>query len=202
MPYLLYIGTTLLIAAVDSLYREAPAYTAVNILLRILVLLPLLLAIVQGTSRYARTLRRTLWLVMAADILLPLYFPAGMLVFLLVHVLNTANFAQYTALRRDRLASIVLPGILAYSVSILLYAFLLYPAMDDLFRILVGLYLVPIALAWALSITCWVQHRSRWSGLAAAGMLLFFFTDLPVAAAFLADVQIPAYGLVNALTSP
>ena len=70
MSALLYAVFTALIATVDSVYRDAPAYTVTNIALRIAVLLPLLFSIVGGASRYTRALRRTLWWVMVADVLL------------------------------------------------------------------------------------------------------------------------------------
>jgi hypothetical protein len=200
MPSLIYMGITLLIAAVDSFYRESAGYTVINIVLRVIVLLPLLSVIIRGTSGYARMLRRTLWLVMVADILLPLSFPAGMIAFLFVHIFNALNFYHHIEFRRGRIWSIVAPGAMAYGVSLLLYGYFLYTSMDDVYRVLVGLYLVPIALAWSLSITCGVQNRSRWSLVAAAGMSLFFCTDFQVAARFLANIQIPSYGLVNALS--
>ena len=87
----------------------------------------------------------------------------------------------------------------AFALAIFLYVRFLYPAMDPLFRVLVGVYLVPIALALSLSITSWAQRRTRWSLLASAGMFLFFCTDFQVAVEFLTDMRIPYYGLVNAV---
>ncbi|MCA9636985.1 MAG: hypothetical protein KC420_13245 [Myxococcales bacterium] len=199
MPYLLYLGVALLIAGVDSFFKGAPSYTPINIALRVLVLLPLLFAIARGTSTYARLLRRTLWGVMVADVLLPLYFPAGMAAFLVVHLLNAHNFYRHVELRRDRVGSVVVPALFAFALAIFLYVRFLYPAMDPLFRVLVGVYLVPIALALSLSITSWAQRRTRWSLLASAGMFLFFCTDFQVAVEFLTDMRIPYYGLVNAV---
>lgn len=200
MSYLLYVGVTLLIAVVDSFYKDAPGYTLTNIALRVVVLLPLLSSITEGASQYARVLRRTLWLVMVADVLLPLYFPAGMVAFLVVHVLNVRNFWRYAEIRRGRTVSVVVPGVAAYGASVFLYCRFLYPSMDDVFRVMVGLYLVPIASALSLSVTVCVQKRARWSVLAGMGMFLFFCTDFQVAAEFLTDISIPCYGLVNALT--
>lgn len=199
MPYLLYLCVILLIAGVDSFFKGSPAYTPVNVALRVLVLLPLLLAIARGTSTYARLLRRTLWVVMAADVLLPLFFPAGMAAFLVVHLLNAHNFYRHVELRRGRIGSVVVPALFAFGLAVFLYLRFLYPAMDPLFRALVGVYLVPIALALALSITSWAQRRTRRSLLASAGMLLFFSTDFQVAVEFLTDTRIPYYGLSNAL---
>ncbi len=200
MPTVLYVALTLVIAAFDSFFKDWGGYTAVNILLRVLVLLPLIFAVVKSIYRYARVLRRTLWVVMAADIRLPLFFPAGMGAFLVVHLLNAYNFSQSVDLRRDTLRSVVLPAVFALAVSLGLYGWFLYPSMDNLFRVLVGVYLVPIALAWGLSLSAWVQTRSRWSVLAGLGMFLFYCTDFQVAAEFLTDIAIPAYGVVNALS--
>ena len=199
MPYLLYLGVTLLIAGVDSFVKGAPSYTPINIALRVLVLLPLLFAIARGTSTYARLLRRTLWGVMVADVLLPLHFPAGMGAFLVVHLLNVHNFYRHVEVQRGRVGSLVVPALFAFPLAIYLYVRFLYPAMDPVFRVLVGVYLVPIALALSLSITSWAQRRARWSLLAAVGMFLFFWTDFQVAVEFLTEIRMPHYGLVNAL---
>jgi YhhN family len=200
MSALLYAVFTLLIATVDSVFRDAPAYTVTNIVLRIAVLLPLLFSIVGGASRYTRALRRTLWWVMVADVLLPLYFPAGMIVFLFVHVLNAHNFYQHVELKRERWRSVALPGLLVGALGVWLYLVFLFPTMENIFRVLVGLYLIPIALAWSLSITSALQSRAPWAVMATAGMSLFCFTDFQVAMEFLTDTKFPYYGVVNALT--
>jgi hypothetical protein len=122
-----------------------------------------------------------------------------MAAFLVVHLLNAYNFSRHVELRRERIASVVVPALLAFGLAIFLYVRFLYPAMDPLFRVLVGAYLVPIALALALSITSWAQRRTRRSLLASAGMFLFFCTDFQVAVEFLTDTSIPYYGLSNAL---
>ncbi|MEZ4381382.1 MAG: lysoplasmalogenase family protein [Nannocystaceae bacterium] len=199
MPHLLYVGVVVVIAWVDSFLKGEPSYTPINVALRVVVLLPLLLSIARGASTYARLLRRALWCVMIADVLLPLLFPAGMAAFLVVHVLNADNFYRHVELRRGRVASVVVPAVLAFALAVFLYVRFLYPAMDPLFRVLVGVYLVPIALALALSITSWAQRRERWTLLASLGMLLFFCTDFQVAVEFLTDMHIPYYGVVNAL---
>lgn len=196
----LYLGLTLIIAAVDSYLREESFYTGVNIALRVAVLLPLLFAITQGKSRYAVLLRKTLWIVMLADTLLPVYFPAGMAAFLGVHALNVRNFAQFVNIRQDTLRSVVAPGIVAFGTAIALYLLVLYPSLDDTFKILVGLYIAPIASAWSLSITSHIQTKTRWTRTACIGMSLFFLTDFQVATQFLTDINIPHYGLVNAIT--
>jgi hypothetical protein len=200
MPTLLYLATTLAIALVDSFLKESSAYTVVNVTLRVAILLPLLFSVAETSSRYGRRLRWTLWTILVADVLLPLYFPAGMGVFLIVHLLNAANFHQYVALRRDTLHTVVLPGVLTLALSLALYRFVLFPTMDGFFRVLVGIYLLPIALATSLAISSFLQGRAPWAGVAAAGMSLFYATDVQVAAEFLTDLRIPLYGLVNALT--
>ena len=198
MSTLVYVVLTLLIAVVDSAYKDAPIYTLTNVVLRVAVLLPLLFSVLGGASRYAHALRRTLWWVMVADVLLPLFFPAGMLVFLFVHVLNARNFAQHVTLKPS--PSVILPGLLVSALGLWLYAVFLFPTMEDIFRALVGLYLIPIALAWSLSITSALQRPARWSVMATSGMALFFFTDFQVAMELLTTNKIPYYGVVNALS--
>lgn len=195
-----YAVIVLVIAVVDSVLKGTAIYLPLNLALRVLVLLPLIFGIVQGTSTYARWMRPTLWTVMVADILLPLFFPAGMVAFLVVHLLNAYNFLQHIELRRERVGSLAVPAVVAFGAALFLYKVFLFPTMDAFFRVLVAIYLAPIALALSLATTCAVQLRSRWAITAAAGMFLFFCTDFQVAVEFLTPVSIPAYGVINALT--
>ncbi len=200
MSSLVYFGLTLIIAVVDTLFKQEPWYTVTNIALRIVIILPLIFAVIKGRSQYADLLRRTLWVVIIADSLLPVVFPAGMIAFLIVHILNSYNFYQHVELARARLASVIVPAVIAFGVALALYVFTLLPALDELFSVLVGVYLVPIALAWSLSITSYVQSRTRWARAASLGMLLFFLTDYQVAVEFLTKTSISYYGLINAVT--
>ena len=200
MLELVYVLITAVVGLFDHFAREASFYTVVNVCLRVLVLLPLLFGVARGTSRYARLFRTTLWLVLLADVLLPLVFEAGMLTFLVVHLLNVVNFAKEVERRHSWLPGLVGPLLGTFALAVILYGTFLYPAMDGFFRVIVGVYLVPITLAWSLSITAWIQHRTAWSLQVAAGMSLFFLTDFQVAAQLLAHLDIPLYGLVNAVT--
>lgn len=200
MINVVYFGLTLIIAIFDSFFKQAPYYTIVNVTLRICILLPLIFVIIKGQSKYANVLRKTLWLVVLADILLPVYFPAGMIVFLFVHLFNSYNFYQYIELSRKKILSIIIPGIITFGIALSLYFFVLFPSLEEMFQILVGVYLVPIALAWSFSITNSVQNQTRWTQLTSIGMFLFFFTDFQVAAEFLTSIKIPLYGTVNAFT--
>ncbi|MEL6343023.1 MAG: lysoplasmalogenase family protein [Myxococcota bacterium] len=200
MINLIYFGLMVIIAIFDSLFKGESFYTIVNIALRVCIILPLIFCIVKGTSEYAKTLRKTLWVVIVADVLLPVYFPLGMVAFLVVHVLNIYNFSQYIEVNRGFEMSVIVPGIVALSVSLSLYLFVLFPSMDAVFRVLVGVYLFPITLAWSFSITNYVQNRTRWALITSTGMFLFFFTDFQVAVEFLTSVEIPYYGVVNACT--
>ncbi len=197
---LVYFGLTLIIAVFDTLYKQAPYYTMTNVALRVVILLPLILVIVKGRSRYADLLRRTLWVTIIADSLLPVVFPAGMVAFLIVHLLNSGNFYRHVEFARARLPSIIVPALIAYGVALALYVFALLPELDEVFTVLVGVYLIPIALAWSLSITNYLQRRTRWARMASLGMLLFFLTDFQVAVEFLTTTSIPYYGVVNAVT--
>lgn len=200
MLTVVYAVIVLVIALVDSALKGSAIYLPLNLALRVLVLLPLIFSIVQGKSTYARWMRATLWMVMVADILLPIFFPAGMMAFLIVHLLNAYNFLQHIEVRSARVGSLALPAVFAFGTALFLYKVFLFPTMDTFFRVLVAVYLVPIALALSLATTCAVQRRSRWAITAAAGMLLFFCTDFQVAVEFLTPASIPAYGVINALT--
>ena len=200
MISLVYFGLALVIAVIDTLFKQAPFYTATNIALRVVIILPLILVIVRGRSKYADLLRTTLWITIVADSLLPVVFPAGMIAFLIVHILNSYNFYRCVDFTRARLASIIVPALVTYGVALALYIFALLPELDEVFKILVGVYLVPIALAWSLSITNYLQNRARWARAATIGMLLFFLTDFQVAVEFLTEMDIPNYGVINAAT--
>ncbi|MFO0003253.1 MAG: lysoplasmalogenase family protein, partial [bacterium] len=169
MPHLLTLALTLVIALVDSTLKGTPAYTPLNIALRLLILLPLAFGVTVGASPYAGRLRRTFGLVAVADALLPVVFPAGMAAFLVVHLLNAHNFWQEVELRRGRWASVLLPAAGALGLALFLYVRFLFPTMDAFFRVVVAVYLVPIAAARGLAVTGWVLSRARGAARAAAG---------------------------------
>lgn len=200
LAQVLYFGLALAIGINDTYFKNAPHYTATDILLRVLILLPLIFVIVQGKSKYANVLRKTLCLVMLADVLLPLAFPAGMVVFLIVHIFNSYNFSQYIEFSKEKLLSILIPLLVTYGVALSLYFFFLFPKEGKLYEILTGVYLIPVTLAWSFSITNRVQNKTTWALLTSIGMFLFFLTDFQVAAEFLASANIPLYGFVNAFT--
>jgi len=180
MSKAIYFGLMVIIAIFDSFFKGASYYTIINIALRICILLPLILVIVNGSSRYATVWRKTLWVVLLADGLLPLYFPLGMIAFLIVHILNSYNFYQSIEVSSAQWISVVLPGLVTFVVALSLYFFVLFPSLDDVFRILVGVYLLPITLALSFSITNCVQNQTRWALLTSIGLFLFFFTDFQV----------------------
>lgn len=200
MITIVYFGLTLIIALVDSFFKSSSFYLVTNVILRICILFPLILVIVRGQSRYANVLRKTLWCVMLADALLPIYFPAGMAVFLVVQLLNCYNFYQHIEVSQEKLSSLLFPGIVAFATALSLYFFVLLPSLEPLFKILVGVFLFPLSLAWSLSLTNYIQHKTKWALLTSIGMSLFFFTDFQVAFELLTKYHIPLYGFLNAFT--
>jgi hypothetical protein len=196
----IYFGLALIIAINDTFFISAPHYTVIDVILRISILLPLLFAIVQKNSKYAKVLYITLWIVLLADATLPIFFPLGMGIFLIAHLFNIYNFSQYIEFCKEKLLSILLPALLAYGVAFGLYFYFLFPNESLLFQIFTAVYLLVITLAWSFSMTDYVQNRIRWALMASLGMFLFFCTDFQVAYEFLAQGDIPNFGFINAFT--